>query len=245
MTTCAILVVALGAGDPAAQIERGLSAAVSVDWKENELDDVLQVLAKASASTIVLDAELPQDVRKKKIVYQAQVATIRRVLGEVLKQAGLRYTYADGGIFVSTKEKVLEKLLKATAGTEPEESGPVTVTDLLDKDGFNDDVVSVGILNTPGATPWQKPHRDAVTGIMQFPGPDVFIEDPGMTDPLKVSARMFTKEPYFLKPEYLLKHYLGGEGSERELLGRLIEVVKKHPELTSRELLDLVEKAAE
>ena len=184
-------------------------------------------------------------MRKQKVKFQAQVATIRQVLGEVLKQAGLRYTYANGGIFVSTEERVKEKLLRAVAGTEPEESRPVTVTDLLDEDGFNDDVVSAGILDTPGAKPWVKPHRDPVTGIMQFPGPDVFIEDPGMTDPLKVSARMFTKEPYFLKPEYLLKHYLEGEGSERELVGRLISLIKKHPELVSKELLDLVEKAEE
>ena len=245
MMTCVVLAAALCAGDWVAGIERGLSAAVSVDWQGNELDDVLQVLAKASATNIVLDGALPQEMRKKKVALQAQVATIRKVLGEILKQAGLRYTYADGGIFVSTKDGVLKKLLVETAGTEPEESGPVTVMDLLDKDGFNDDVVSAGILATSGAKPWRKPYRDPVTGIMQFPGPDVFIEDPGLTNPLQVSARMFTKEPYFLKPEYLLKYYLEGEGSERELLGRLIEAVKRHPELTSRELLDLVEKAEE
>ncbi len=243
MAVCAVLVAVLGGGDWVAGIERGLSASVSVDWKGNELDDVLQVLAKASASTIVLDADLSQDVRKQKVKLQAQVTTIREVLGEVLKQAGLRYTYADGGIFVSTEDRVKERLLRATAGAEPKESEPITAMDLLDDDGFNDDVVSVGILRTSGATTWQRPRRDPVTGIMQFPGPDVFIEDPGMTDPARVSARMFTKEPYFLKPEYLLKHYLDGEGSERELAARLIALIKKHPELATKELLDLVEKA--
>ena len=245
MTACVLLVAALSAGDPVARIERGFSAAVSVDWQGNELDDVLQVLAKASASTIVLDGELPQGLRKKKIRLQEQAATIRQVLGKVLKQAGLRYTYLDGGIFVSTEDRVKEKLLRATAGTELEESEPVRVTDLLDKDAFNDDVVSVGLLDTTGAKPWKKPYRDPVTGIMQFPGPDAFIEDPGLTNPLRVSARMFTKEPYFLKPEYLLKYYLDGEGSERELLARLIEVIRKHPELTTRELLKLVKKPGE
>ena len=243
MTACAVLVAVLGAGDWVAGVERGLSASVSVDWTGNELDDVLQVLAKASASTIVLDAELSQDARKQKVKLQAQVTTIREVLGAVLKQTGLRYTYADGGIFVSTEDRVKEKLLRATAGSEPKESAPVTVTDLLDEDGFNDDVVSVGILRTSGATPWAKPRRDPVTGIMQFPGPDVFIEDPGMTDPKRVSARMFTKEPYFLKPEYMLRHYLDGEGSERELAARLIALIRKHPELATKELLDLIEKA--
>ena len=160
-------------------------------------------------------------------------------------QAGLRYTYAGGGIFVSTEEQVKEKLLRSVAGTDPEESRPLTVTDLADEDGFNDDVVGVGILDTPGATPWAKPYRDPVTGIMQFPGPDVFIEDPGLTNPLQVSARMHTREPYFLKPEYMLKHYLEGEGSERDLIARLLVLIKKHPELVSKELLDLVEKAEE
>lgn len=245
MTACVLLVAALSAGDPVARIERGLSAAVSVDWQGNELDDVLQVLAKASASTIVLDAELPQELRKKKIRLQESAATIGHVLGRVLKQAGLRYTYLDGGIFVSTKERVLERLLRATAGAEPEESAPLTERDLLGEDGFNDDVVSAGLLDTTGAKPWKRPHRDPVTGIMQFPGPDVFIEDPGLTNPLRASARMFTRDPYFLKPEYLLKYYLDGEGRERELLARLIEVIRRHPELTTKELLNLVKKAGE
>lgn len=243
--------------------EKALDAVTTVDgWKDASLKDVLDVISKAAGVAVVLDPKAAPEADKTKItmtIPKESGMTLRSVLGNVLKLAGLRYALKDQAIFVSTRERLVADLLAADtrpAPYVPGVSGPVTAGDALaatvdffdGSEEFIPETVLDFVRGPVDARFETRPYRDA-QGRLHFPGPPTVIQDPNLLNP---NYRFDTK-PYFLRPEYLAPLYWGPQSQplgaaestakvrDAELLKALLEYMKKHPEITVGQLMQQLE----
>jgi len=239
------------ADDAAARMEKGLGQKVEFNLEDASLDAALQLLQKASGVTIVVDPAVKEQAAKTKITLSVKDMPVKNALGLILRLAGLRYIVQDQAILVSTRDRLVSELLAGPAAGEPvEESRPLTVADAVvaaqGPRGLGDDVED---LTDPVAAihsrPWRLPereYRDPSTGLMQFPAPPVWIASPYENSP----ATRFTKDPYFLKPEYLAEFYYGAQVdptklARREMVARLVEVLRRNPNWTAKDILKQIE----
>jgi hypothetical protein len=246
-----------------AQAEKALDATATVDgWKDASLKDVLEVVSKAAGVAVVLDPKAAPEADKVKItmtIPKDSGMTLRSVLGNVLKLAGLRYALKDQAIFVSTRERLVADLLAADtrpAPYVPGVSGPITAGDAIAAtvdffDGSEEFIPqsNLDFIRGPVDARFETPpYRDA-QGRLHFPGPPMVIQDPNLLNP---NYRFDTK-PYFLRPEYLAPLYWGpqsqalgaAEGAAKvrdaELLKALLDYMRKHPEITVGQLMQQLE----
>ncbi len=250
------------AGSWEARAEKALDAQATVEgWKDASLKDVLDVISKATGVAVVLDPKAVPEADKTRItmtIPKESQMTLRSVLGNVLKLAGLRYTLKDQAIFVSTRERLVADLLAGDAGPAPYVpgvSGPMTAGDAIAAtvdffDGSEEFIPqsNLDFIRGPVDARFEiKPYRDA-QGRLNFPGPPMVIADPNLLNPVY----RFDTQPYFLRPEYLAPLYwgpqsqpLGAEAASKvrdtEVLKALLEYMKKHPELTVGQLVQQLE----
>ncbi|MCX7803648.1 MAG: STN domain-containing protein [Planctomycetota bacterium] len=215
---------------------------------EVPLSDFLALLVKMTDSNIILDPTLPEDVRKTQVTVRVKKGTTAAdALGVALAIAGLRYVLADGAVFISTPGKLADRLIYGEAPSKPlgadRASLPMTTgeavaltSDLDDDDGF------VPIESAIRFTPWRirrLPWRDPVTGLMQYPAPPLWQEDPDIGSP----RFRFSHQPSFLKPEYLAEFVYADrekqqrEAGEEELLRAILKLLKENPDMTAEEIL--------
>lgn len=246
-----------------ARAEKALAKPVDLAWKDAPLEDVLALVAETAGVSVVVDSAVPKAVREQKITFSAKRMTLRSVLGHVLhlastRQVRLRYALVDEAIVVS-EERTLAARLLGGAGPDPVEAEPMTAADALvavtEFDPWEENIQGSGTLDeflwwSPFRFP-PRPYRDA-QGRLHFPGPSsMWVASPDLGHP----RFRFTTQPYFLKPEYLWDLYyrpgasapdVGGGGVtlglEREALGRLAEIIKRHPEWTTAEILREIER---
>jgi len=246
ITLTAVMLTAAASAETAVDwrtsISRSLDNTLTVNWQERKAAEALAYVAKASGVTITVDPAVVARLTDVKVTISVADRPLKTVLGLVLKAAGLRYTLRDGGIYVSSPERLVMMLLSGEDGTEVAEAEPMTEADALALVSNEDVAADIPDLSNPydalGFEPWKKPvraYRDPVTGIMQFPAPDVWVEAADKDNP----RFMFQREPWFLKPEYLweLVYKKSGGLHERELLGRVAKLLAEHPEWTEEEVL--------
>jgi hypothetical protein len=247
-----------------ARAEKALDATTSIEgWKDAPLKDVLDVLGKAAGVAVVLDPKAVPEADKVKItmtIPKESQMSLRSVLGNVLKLAGLRYALKDQAIFVSTRERLVAELLASGAGEPapyvPGVSGPMTAGDALvaSVDFFDgsEEFIPQSIMDfTRGPVDARfeiPPYRDA-QGRLHFPGPPMVLPDPNLLNPV----HRFDTFPMFLKPQYLAPLYWGPQSQplgadvskvrETETLKALLDYLQKHPELTVGQLLQQLEAA--
>ena len=244
-----------------ARAAKALDAAAAIEgWKDAPLKDVLDVIGKAAGVAVILDPKAVPDADKVKItmtIPKESQMTLRAVLGNVLKLAGLRYALKDEAIFVSTRERLVADILAADtrpAPYVPGVSGPMTAGDALaaSVDFFDgsEEFLPQSIMDfTRGPVDARfeiKPYRDA-QGRLHFPGPPMVLPDPNLLDPV----HRFDTKPWFLRPQYLAPLYWGPQGQpvggdaakvlETETLKALLDYLTKHPELTVSQLLQQLE----
>ena len=246
-----------------ARAEKALDAPAAIEgWKDAPLKDVLDVLGKAAGVAVVLDPKAVPDADKVKItmtIPKESQMSLRSVLGNVLKLAGLRYALKDEAIFVSTRERLVAEILAADtrpAPYVPGVSGPMTAGDALAAsvdffDGSEEFIPQsiMDFVRGPVDARFEiQPYRDA-QGRLHFPGPPMVLPDPNLLDPV----HRFDTFPWFLKPQYLAPMYWGPQGKavggdaskvlETETLKALLEYLTKHPELTAGQLIQQLEAA--
>jgi len=229
-----------------------------VTWKEEPLPDVLETIAKAAGTAVVLDPKAVKEPKKVKISLSVPTGSkmaLRSALGNVLKLAGLRYTLKDEAIFVSTRERIVADLLVGVKGPAPAVPGvthPMTAGDAVAAtvdfyDGSEEHLpqTMLDFSRGPVDARFEKPaYRDAL-GRLHFPGPPMIIQDPNVLDPY----RRFSRKPWFLRPPYLAPMYWGPssravttqKATETELLKGLLDYMKKNPNLTVGQLIQQLE----
>ncbi|MHC4252779.1 MAG: hypothetical protein ACYS9X_26980 [Planctomycetota bacterium] len=212
------------AGAPSAP--RGIETPVSVSWTDAELTECLVDLARQTGTGFILDPTLGEDVRASKVTYAGAGVTLATALGHALKAAGLRYAIHRGSILISTEKGLAKKIVYGQ--TRPAvESKPMDLGEALSilsvaEDEEGDDV-PLSDLRQIHNKPWRqipKPTVNPLTGLMDFPGPPVWIASPDANSP----KWRYTSRPSFLRPEYLDE--LSTEArSEIERMGRLADMI--------------------
>ena len=224
-------------------IGKSLSDKMTVNWDSKKADQALALVSKASGVTITVDKAVTGILSSTDVSLNVADTAIKDILGAVLKTAGLRYTLRDGGLFVSTPQRLVTLLLSGDKDTEVAEAEPMTEAEAIAITNEADVASDVPDLSNPweaiGFEPWKKPlkeYRDPVTGVMQFPAPDVWVESENKGNP----RFYFSDRPSFLIPEKLWELvYANGSdaGAKHELLGRVSKMIKDHPEWTEDEVL--------
>ncbi len=244
--------IAVGADDAkddwVAKVEKAFEQKVSFSLERVSLGATLELLQKSSGVTIVLDPAVAKASADTKISLTVKDMPVRRALGLVLKLGGMRYILQDGVVFVSSRRRLVVELLSGGEDSRPVvESKPLTVGEaMVATSGLRGLGADVEDLGNPFANihskPWRLPeaeYRDARTGLMQFPAPPVWIASPYENQP----RHRFTKEPYFLKPQYLAEFYYGDRAdssrtARREMVGRLAALLRANPDWTAKDILE-------
>jgi hypothetical protein len=177
-------------------------------------------------------------------------------LGVALSLAGLRYAIMDGAIFVSTEGKLGDRLLSGQGLAQPmvaaKASEPMSVGEAVVRsqpfdryqDGF------IGEADMIASYPyrlWEAPRLNTKTGLIDYPGPPIWFDDPDVNNP----RFRYTRTPMFLKPEYLAweqeKRDLREDQDRRaraerqtnaKALDALLQLLKDNPDLKAKELLE-------
>lgn len=221
--------------------------------KDKPFAEVLKLLGAAAKFNLILDGSLEPAERERleKMPVSVSISagdTVGDVLSTVCAAQGLRYVIAGRHLMVTTAPKAVAAVVGAAEPKAP----PVKTSQLLateealqaiqEAEGdYGADWVSPRdmIASTPSRI-WRRPYRDPVTGIMQFPGPPVWIDAGGSDSP----RFWFSRRPYFLKPERLAELYAaqGLMAREREMsqkaFGALLEFMKKNPDMKAAEILE-------
>ncbi len=230
------------------KVEKAFEQKVSFKLDGASLEATLELIQKSSGVSIVLDPAVAKASGDTKISLTVKDMPVRRALGLVLKLAGLRYILQDGVVFVSSRQRLVVELLSGGDSERPVvESRPLTVPEaMVATSGLRGLGADIEDLGNPFANihsrPWRLPeaeYRDARTGLMQFPAPPVWIASPYENQP----RHRFTKEPYFLKPQYLAEFYYGNRADSsrtvrREMVGRLAALLRANPDWTAKDILE-------
>ncbi len=219
------------------------------------LPEALEDFAKLSGVKVKLDVQVIKALplgRPVRIDFVTKEMTARQVLGGILKLAGgLRYTYRDGGIYVSSARRVAE----AVAGgdfeivNDPVTQRPMTPGDaaaLRTEKSYFRDFHDIGITGfgttTAAALHWEQEFTDPRTGLTHFPGPPVIEES------RDVGARRFwfVQRPYYIRPDYrgVVDQRLGDSvrihetvrGPEQQI-EKLLKIIAERPEATGAQIL--------
>jgi hypothetical protein len=213
-----------------------LDAPVRVSWVDAKLTDALADLASQTGVGFILDPEMSSAARSATISYASNQTSFKVALGRALKAAGLRYAIIGGAIWISTPERVAQRIVYK--GQENlEEAEPMSRGEALDTlSPDDDDVPSLGDLSRP-QKPWKRakaPSVNPVTGLTDFPAPPIWVESDDADNP----RFKYASTPSFLKPEYRTE----GASDSTDALAIIITVVKTHPEWSREEILAVMEK---
>jgi len=232
---------ARGAGSSA---EKALNKEVHVNWARARLIDCLADLAEQSGAGFTLDAALAEDLRNTQVSYTGNGVPLALALGRALRAAGLRYTIFDGSIWISTPKRVAERVLYGDGGEVPE-AVPMGRGEAMDMLSPVDRDTGEFPLDDPRQvrnTPWRRPEDpklNEATGLIDYPAPPIWIDSPDAD-----SARFkYSREPSFLKPEHLDKLPLEAR-AENEQIGRLVKMIKAHPDWDRDRIVVVLEAAA-
>ncbi|MBE7463137.1 MAG: STN domain-containing protein [Planctomycetes bacterium] len=243
---------------PNARIAKALGTKLeALDEQEHTLSEMLALFAKLSGENFILDASLPKSVGGTRVTVKVKPgATVLDAFSVCLALTGLRYTILDGAVFVSTEGKLSDRLLTAQGLAQEVESPrtrePLSVGEAVVRsrpfDPYQDDFVQARdfIAHDPWRH-WEAPRHNPRTGLTDYPGPPVWIEDPDIGHP----RFRFTGTPYFLKPEYLAlemeKHELREEQDRRaqqqrqeqaRALAAVLQMLKDNPDLTAKQIME-------
>jgi len=239
------------ADDWVTKIEKALEQKVTFDLKDAKVDGALALIQTATGVTIIVDPAIKKAAAETNVTILVKDMPARNALGLVLRLSGLRYMLKDRAVFVSTRARLVGELLAGDSGGDAvEESKPMTAADALvatsGRRGLGDDIPDLGNpFRNIHDRPWRLPeveYRDPRTGLMQFPAPPVWIASPYEGGP----ATRFTKDPYFLKPQYLAEFYYGDRATssrtaQREMMARLAMLLRANPNWTAKEILKQLE----
>lgn len=224
--------VALGAEAASSLLDKP----VKVEWENTKFTEALAELAKQTGVGFILDPGMPASARDVTVSFAADGVPLRLALAHALKAAGLRYTIIEGAIWISTAERVAQKLVYRGASELPE-AAPMDRGEALSILSPNDENPADELLGFSRVKPWRRPEPpkvNPVTGLTDFPAPPVWIDSEDADSP----RFRYTTVPTYLKPEY--KKETPGE---REALLRLLDLLRRHPEWTRTEILKAVEEA--
>jgi len=233
--------VARGAGRSA---EEALRKTVRVNWARARLIDCLADLAEQSGAGFTLDATLTDRERHAEVSYSADEVPLALALGRALRAAGLRYTIRSGSLWISTPKRVAERVLYGDGGTVPE-AAPMSRGEALDMLTPVDRDTGQFPLDDPRQvrnTPWRRPENpklNEATGLVDYPAPPIWIDSPDAD-----SARFkYSREPSFLKPEHLDELSVEAR-AENERIGRLVKMIRSHPEWGRERIIAVLNEAA-
>lgn len=263
---CLLLAASAWAAEPAAtpkpDPEERIAGALlmqleSLDAQEHALSEWLQLFGKITNENFILDPGLPRTVGETKLTVRVRKGgTVLDALAVALALAGLRYAILDGAVFISTEGRLADKVLAGQRIAEPLGSArtrqPMSTgeaigrTQIFDpyQDGF------IGAADMLASSPWrlwEGPRYNPRTGLTDYPGPPVWIEDPDIGHP----RFRYTATPFFLKPEYLAweqeKREMREDQERREraerqanarALAALLQLLKENPEMKVRDVLE-------
>jgi hypothetical protein len=248
--------------DPGPGRERALAKALAtevagLDGQEHTLKELLQLFGKMTQENFILDPGLPKEVGEKKITVQAKKGgTVLDALSIALTLTQLRYTLLGGAIFISTEGRLANRLLNdAPASSSMDPSGvrsPMGVGEASAKfrpfDPYQEDFLTARdfISHAPWRH-WAPPEVNPKTGLTDFPGPPIWMEDPDIGHP----RFRYTSTLFFLKPEYQelereKREYRETMEAQRKeerqgdtrALAALLQWLKDHPDLTAKQVLE-------
>lgn len=242
---------------PSQRIEKALQMKLdALDDKEHTLSELLQLFGKITSENFVLDPSLPKAVGDTRMTVRVRAGdTVLDAFAVTLALAGLRYAILDGTVFVSTEGKLADRLLyggnAAAAVGQSAARQPMTVGDAVVRsqpfDPYQDEFITARdfISNTPWRH-WEPARYNPKTGLTDFPGPPVWMEDPDIGNP----RFRYTSSMFFLKPEYLALEQEKAEfrqaqadraaaerASNDRALSALVELLKQHPDMKAEEVL--------
>lgn len=234
----------------AEKLDKGLDRRLSkFEVDGASVAEAIKRFGQLTELSVVLDPKTATALAETRISLKLGAMTARAVLGNILRMAGgLRYTYADGAIYVSTASRVAETLIAGSAGATTT-SRPMTVSEAavmeMNRSFYEEGYVGLGIMGEgAGYTPrWKAPHTDPHTGLTHFPGPPAFY---GGHDDTGHRRFWFTKSRYYVKPEYrgLVPQSLGDVTRVQEVVKqeddtgkRLLKIIAENPQLTGAEIL--------
>ncbi|MCZ7647060.1 MAG: hypothetical protein M5U26_17685 [Planctomycetota bacterium] len=243
---------------PTERIQKALQLQLDeLDGKEHTLSEMLALFGKIAGENFILDPSLPKSVGETKVKVQVQKGgTILDAFSISLALTGLRYTILDGAVFVSTEGKLADKLLsggplageaEAPLTREPMSTGEA-VTRSRPFDPYQDDFIQArDFISHEPWRHWEPARYNPRTGLTDYPGPPVWIEDPDIGHP----RFRYTGTPYFLKPEFLAleqeKRELREDQDRRaqaerqanaRALAAILQLLKDNPDLTAKQIME-------
>jgi hypothetical protein len=229
---CVVLMGAAGSEARGASPEATLNTPVRVSWAGVKLTEALADLAAQAGIGFVLDPAMPAKCREAVVTYASDRTTLNVALGRALKAAGLRYAIVGGAIWISTPQRVAERVVYK--GKEDlTEARPMTKGEAMQ--------VLSPVEEAPDLTRPQYPfkHRpepsvNPVTGLTDFPAPPINIEARDADNP----RFKYTDKPSFLKPDYRSGKEDGGA---TDLLAKAIAEIKSHPAWSREEILVMLQ----
>ena len=230
----------------AERIYKRLQTPLEAESKEHSLTEWLQLFAKVAQENFVLDPTLPKAVGETKVTVQVQKGgTVQDALAVALALTGLRYTLAEGMVFISTEGKLAERLLYGASPAEPMVAAarePMTVGDAVTlSQPFDPRRERLFDARTIGNSEnlfqeWEPPRYNPRTGLTDFPGPPLLF-----TRPPPLANERYQTVPVFLTPEALEEERLKKEfREERDRLDqrasteRLDALLRKMDELLKK-----------
>ncbi len=243
---------------PTVRIRKALmTELLELDGKEHKLTELLQLFGKIANENFILDPSLPASVGETKVRVRVQKGgTVLDAFGVALALTGLRYAILDGAVFISTEGKLADMLLYGSRATSPVGTSkarqPLTVSEVVSKkqvfdphqDGF---VTARNFISHAPWRHWEPPRYNPKTGLTDYPGPPIWIEDPDIGHP----RFRYTSTPFFLKPEYLAleqeKREYRDEAERMERAQRrdearalesIIQLMKKNPDMSAKDILE-------
>ena len=259
---CLLTVCAWGADAPAMtpteRVEKALHMQIdSLDKQEHTLNEWLKLFGTITNENFILDSGLPKSVGDTKLTVKVQKGSmVVDALAVTLSLAGLRYAIMDGAVFISTEGKLGDRLLSGRGLSTPlltaKARNPMSVGEAVVRsqpfdryrDGF------IGAPDMIGSYPyrlWEAPRYNTKTGLIDYPGPPIWFDDPDVNHP----RFRYTRTPMFLKPEYLAweqeKRELREEQDRRaraqrqanaEALQALLSLLRENPNLKAKDILD-------
>ena len=241
-----------------AGIEKKLEQKISLEIKDSTVSSALTLFQKSSGVTVTLDPAAAKAVKSVKIDFSAKDMTGAHALGNILRLSGLRYTFADGAVHVSSTRQVAQKLVESSAKVTEEavESKPMTNGDAavirMNSTYYQEEHYGIGITGegTRFTQKWQKPYLDPVTGLTQYPGPPIISE----SESAGGRGVWFTQQPYYIKPQYrgLVPQSLSDRVVVQEVVhknsgddtaSQILKILAENPDLTGKEILEKIKGA--
>lgn len=232
---------ALGSADDA------LEKPVSVSWSGAKLTDCLGDLAKQTGAGFVLDPALAAEKRAARVTYAGTDVPLAVALGQALRAAGLRYTIRQGSVLISTPERLAREIVHGGRDFVAE-AVPMSKGEALSllSPADDDDDFPLSDVRQIHNKPWKQVEEatvNAETGLPDYPAPPVWIDSPDADS----NRFKYTTRPSFAKPEHLPDPaLLSGAGAgagvqaqlDQEALGRLIAIIKAHPDWSSGRIIE-------